>query len=264
MPKPLFRVKRYAHPKYKFVVRAKVGGEWKRRYFVSKKEANAYAGGQNALSFSRAAAQDSDERTVVVSARSAVRETEQVHKPPAPPGGKGEIEEAEKLDAFYSNEDPWGYRTNTEDAKRRAVLLAELPRRNYTATLDIGCGNGFVTMHLPGQKVLGIDLSSKAIEHARRQEDGRVSFVPMNLFDLDPGKIGRFDLVVITGVLYSQYIGKASLLAQTLIDRVLSEDGILASVHIDDWYQVRFPYLLAKQISYPYREYTHLLELYYK
>lgn len=48
MPKPLFRVKRYAHPKYKFLVRGKVLGKWKRRYFVREGEAIAFAEQQNA------------------------------------------------------------------------------------------------------------------------------------------------------------------------------------------------------------------------
>jgi GT2 family glycosyltransferase len=45
---PTFRVKPYAHPKYKFVVRAKLGGKWKRSYFRSEAEAVAYANNQNA------------------------------------------------------------------------------------------------------------------------------------------------------------------------------------------------------------------------
>jgi cephalosporin hydroxylase len=48
MPKPLFRVKRYAHPKYKFLVRGKVLGKWNRRYFVTEGEAIAFAEQQNA------------------------------------------------------------------------------------------------------------------------------------------------------------------------------------------------------------------------
>jgi cephalosporin hydroxylase len=48
MPKPLFRVKRYAHPKYRFLVRGKVLGKWKRRYFVAESEAIAFAEQQNA------------------------------------------------------------------------------------------------------------------------------------------------------------------------------------------------------------------------
>ena len=45
--RPTFRVKPYAHPKYKFVVRAKLAGKWKRSYFKSEAEAAAYAANQN-------------------------------------------------------------------------------------------------------------------------------------------------------------------------------------------------------------------------
>jgi cephalosporin hydroxylase len=47
MPKPLFRVKHYAHTRYKFLVRTKVLGKWKRRYFITEDEAIAYAEQQN-------------------------------------------------------------------------------------------------------------------------------------------------------------------------------------------------------------------------
>lgn len=48
MIKPLFRIKHYAHPKYKFVVRAKIAGKWKRRYFETEEAALAFAAKQNA------------------------------------------------------------------------------------------------------------------------------------------------------------------------------------------------------------------------
>ncbi|MFZ3377560.1 MAG: class I SAM-dependent methyltransferase, partial [Chthoniobacterales bacterium] len=50
MIRPTFRVKPYAHPKYKFVVRAKLAGKWKRSYFKSEAEAIAFARQQNAAS----------------------------------------------------------------------------------------------------------------------------------------------------------------------------------------------------------------------
>src|SRR5437764_3203567 len=46
--KPLFRVKRYSHAKYKFLARAKVNGKWRRRYFTTEAEAIAFAKKQNA------------------------------------------------------------------------------------------------------------------------------------------------------------------------------------------------------------------------
>jgi len=47
MATSLFRVKRYAHPKYRFVVRAKIAGKWKRRYFRDENEAIAFADSEN-------------------------------------------------------------------------------------------------------------------------------------------------------------------------------------------------------------------------
>jgi cephalosporin hydroxylase len=48
MPKLGFRVKPYVHTKYKFVVRGKVLGKWRRRYFETETEAIAFAEQQNA------------------------------------------------------------------------------------------------------------------------------------------------------------------------------------------------------------------------
>ncbi len=48
MWKPPFRVKPYANAKYKFLVRGKVDGKWKRSYFATEAEAIAFAEQQNA------------------------------------------------------------------------------------------------------------------------------------------------------------------------------------------------------------------------
>ena len=53
MEKPPFRVKRYSHRKYKFVVRSKLAGKWKRRYFKTKAEAIACATELNTNSLKR-------------------------------------------------------------------------------------------------------------------------------------------------------------------------------------------------------------------
>jgi GT2 family glycosyltransferase len=47
MSKPVFRVKHYAHGKYKYVVRWKLLGKWRRRYFATEDEATAFARQQN-------------------------------------------------------------------------------------------------------------------------------------------------------------------------------------------------------------------------
>ena len=42
-----FRVRKYKHPRLRFVVRGKVNGQWARKYFETKAEAQEYAEQKN-------------------------------------------------------------------------------------------------------------------------------------------------------------------------------------------------------------------------
>jgi SAM-dependent methyltransferase len=175
------------------------------------------------------------------------------------------LQPRDELEQWHREPDPWGYEAEPDDAQRKAVLLGALPQRSYQHTLDIGCGQGFVTRDLPGRSVLGVDVSEQAIAHARKLESERLRFSVGDIFTLHDQLAGQvFDLIVITGVLYPQYIGAAHTLVYHIIDRLLADDGILVSVHINDWYRCRFPYPLLSQYAYPYREYFHRLEVYAK
>jgi demethylmenaquinone methyltransferase/2-methoxy-6-polyprenyl-1,4-benzoquinol methylase len=65
-------------------------------------------------------------------------------------------------EGLYARRDRPGW-----DEERRLLerVIAELPPRR---TLDVGCGTGFLTRHLPGE-VVGLDASARMIEIARRQ-----------------------------------------------------------------------------------------------
>jgi len=41
--KPAYRIKRYKHPRLKYVVRTKISGKWERKFFKTKAEAETYA-----------------------------------------------------------------------------------------------------------------------------------------------------------------------------------------------------------------------------
>lgn len=175
------------------------------------------------------------------------------------------IQSREDLEEFYAERDPWGYRSNSDDAMRRARLLSVIPKRQYCRVLEIGCGDGFVTSQLPGDAVMGIDLSFKAIEFARSQADSRTTFWQMSLFDLPhTGWRNMFDLIVIAGMLYPQYIGEGNRLAMVIVDDLLLPGGHLITAHIFEWYRLRFPYTTLSREYYRYREYTHVLEVYQK
>jgi len=183
------------------------------------------------------------------------------------------IQSKEELESFYATEDPWGYRSNPEDLRRRDIILAEIPQREFAHALDIGCGEGFLTCRLPAASVIGADLSATAIERARaRPENAHCSFVASGLYDL-PGILagpekptgappsGQFDLVLITGLIYPQYFGRAHTMVYDTVDRLLAPGGILVTSHIDDWYRASFPYLLLNRVFFNYREYTQRLEV---
>jgi hypothetical protein len=42
MAKPAYRIKKYKHPRLKYVVRSKISGKWVRRFFETKAEAETY------------------------------------------------------------------------------------------------------------------------------------------------------------------------------------------------------------------------------
>lgn len=179
----------------------------------------------------------------------------------------GTIQTSSELDQFYEDGDPWGYDTHPDDAKRKYELFAALPVRPYSRALDIGCGNGFITLDLPATEVLGIDLSERAIMWAQQRmqnfkKGAQISFKAMSVFDLDVSRFGKFDLIVVTGVFYPQYIGDAfSTIAANLIE-MIEPGGIIVTCHIYEWYRRRLPLSLLDTAVYTYREYTHRLEIF--
>ena len=179
------------------------------------------------------------------------------------------LQPLKELELFYSNEDPWGYETNSDDVKRRNIILSEIPERNYENVLDIGCGHGFVTRELSGKKITGIDISTNAITQAKSHQTKQsktkhIDFIQSSIFDLDSHIYGIYDLIVITGVLYPQYIGQAKTAIYKIVDKYLASDGILICCHINEWYKLRFPYLMLENYYFEYREYTQCLEVYIK
>ena len=180
---------------------------------------------------------------------------------------KGVLQPLDEIEQWYDKPDPWNYESNRSDQVRRANLLSVVPRKRYRRILDIGSGDGFITGRLPGDEVIGVDISNRAIQLAKDKfrDQSHLSFYPLSLFELpEAGWAHSFDLIVITGVLYPQYIAEGEQLAFSILDDLLVPGGHLLSVHIDEWYRFRFPYLTLHREYYSYREYSHHLEVYLK
>ncbi|MCF2146674.1 class I SAM-dependent methyltransferase [Desmonostoc muscorum LEGE 12446] len=174
------------------------------------------------------------------------------------------LQPQEELEEFYQKYDPWDYEITPDDHTRKSIILSEIPERQYQNVLDIGCGHGFITRELPGTHITAFDVSANAISHAKKFESSRIKFMQSSIFEIPKHTKDSYDLITITGVLYSQYIGKSFNLVYKLVDSILREDGILLCCHINDWYSVRFPYLMLDCYYFPYRDYTQRLEVYIK
>jgi SAM-dependent methyltransferase len=177
------------------------------------------------------------------------------------------IQSKDELESWYHRSDPWDYSNHPDDVRRKEEMLAVLPAMEFRRTLDIGCGNGFLTLDLPGAEVIGTDLSERAIEWAARsladrKDSGRFQFLPYSMFDPDLVQLGTFDLLIITGVLYPQYIGSAGATTRSVINRLTHPGSVIATCHISEWMTFDLPHTIVDRVSYPYRDRVHDLVIY--
>ena len=165
-------------------------------------------------------------------------------------------------DALY---DPYGYDANPSDAFRRKKLLAALPQYDYKRVLDFGCGNAFMTQILPGEKVIGIDPDAQSIDTARKRGLGeRFEFFISSIYDIYPSRFGKFDLIVITGVLYIHFVGRGFSVITQVIDNILNNNGVLAVCNLSHHKTMSFSYMPVLTDIYHYRTCMHRLDIYQK
>jgi len=154
------------------------------------------------------------------------------------------MQSKDKLDDIYSKVDPWGYKTNVDDKKRKDFILDILNNEVFSKALDIGCGEGWITKDLPAEKIFGYDVSSVAM-----------SRLPRNVTPLE-NISGKFDLIIATGVLYKQYdyrwmLGKIKECAS----------GIVLTCNIKSWERNSLRRKIY-ETEFPYRRYIERLAVY--
>ncbi len=173
------------------------------------------------------------------------------------------LQDIEELEKWHQRKDPWGYESNPDDTLRKEILLSAIPDKTYQQVLDIGCGQGFVTVDLPGNFILGVDISKNAISFAKKKENDRIKFATSSIYSMSKSE-KRFDLVILSGVCYPQYVAQSKTLIYLIVDKILNQNGILISFHIKDWYDLNFPYFKLKNTIHHFSDYDRLLEVYCK
>jgi tRNA (mo5U34)-methyltransferase len=90
---------------------------------------------------------------------------------------------------------------------RQLFSQLELPDVRGKKVLDVGTRDGFFAFELErqGAEVLAVDYADMDLTGfaaAKRIYGSRVEYLQANIYDLDPERIGTFDIVLFLGVLY--------------------------------------------------------------
>lgn len=68
--------------------------------------------------------------------------------------------------------------------------------------LDLGCGTARILEHLPEVNYVGADSNKSCIDYAREHYGDKGEFVLADVISLNPDELGKFDLVIATGLLH--------------------------------------------------------------
>jgi len=139
----------------------------------------------------------------------------------------------EFFNAIYArNLDPWSFDTSEYERRKYADTLAHLPQDRYRAGLEIGCSIGVLSGILAERcdRLLGVDFAKAALAEARRRNAGRcgVAFARVHLPREEPA--GRFDLVVLSEILYFMDRGDVEATAR-LVSRLSERGATVILVH---------------------------------
>ena len=137
---------------------------------------------------------------------------------------------APEYDEWYRGVGQYAERNRPGWDKEVEALCNALAALPPARTLDVACGTGFLTRHLPG-KVVGLDQSDSMLDEARRQAPG-ASFVQGDALAV-PFEDGSYDRVF-TGHFYGHlgegdrecFVAEARRLAPELVvvDSALREE----------------------------------------
>jgi 2-polyprenyl-3-methyl-5-hydroxy-6-metoxy-1,4-benzoquinol methylase len=105
---------------------------------------------------------------------------------------------------YQSNPDPWGFKTSDYEQSKYAATLAVLGADRFRSGLEVGCSIGVLTRLLAPacERILGIDIVEAPLQEARVRcaDIAHVRFERMQVPGAWP--VGRFDLIVLSEVLY--------------------------------------------------------------
>jgi len=139
----------------------------------------------------------------------------------------------ETFDRLYAADpDPWRFATSPYEREKYATSLAALGDRRFAAAFEVGCSIGVFTRLLAPrcETLLAVDVAEAALTAARRRCAGLPGVRIERLRIPDEWPDGKFDLIVLSEVLY--FLGSADI-ARTArrVATALSPGGLVLLVN---------------------------------
>jgi len=133
-------------------------------------------------------------------------------------------------DKYRGTIDPWDFRSSAYEQEKYAATIAALGQPRYRKALEIGCSIGVLTGHLAKRcdEILAIDASATAIAAARHNGIANAVFITGCVPQDFP--TGRFDLIVLSEILYYFAVPDLARVAAQCMD-ALTRDGEIISCH---------------------------------
>jgi 2-polyprenyl-3-methyl-5-hydroxy-6-metoxy-1,4-benzoquinol methylase len=130
---------------------------------------------------------------------------------------------------YQADIDPWQFRSSEYERDKYRATIEALAKAKYTRALEVGCSIGVFTKLLSEQCVslMAIDASLTAIEVAKLTNP-EVAFRAATLPEEFPK--GRFDLIVLSEVLYYFTEPDLKRVAQFCMDAI-TQDGEIILCH---------------------------------
>lgn len=129
----------------------------------------------------------------------------------------------------------WNFMLNVEKRIELTPIInlcLEKAKSRPYALLDVGCGNGVlasVLAHEPSIEYHGLDISSKALELARKNNPNALFY--QSTAENPPSFTRQFDVMIFNEVLY--YTAVSVVLEKSR--RFLAKDGIVIVAMYDSW-----------------------------
>ena len=124
---------------------------------------------------------------------------------------------------YAADRDPWGFATSAYERAKYDATLAALPKKHYANAFEVGCSIGVLTARLAGRcdRLLAVDVAEDALDQARKHCAALAGVRFERLRFPDEAPEGRFDLIVLSEVVYywsALDVGRAADLAVAALE----------------------------------------------